>query len=254
MEKLNKEFMGRNTYDGITRSDSPLLFLRKNVLIIEDLLEGGFPRATWEGDFDLIYQHKLRHRGGQRHKVRDHNQRDTGGKVVYMGRLRDRAARVGHDRSAPGKHTHGIPAYFLGWQQGRCFSRQIGNAYNLFLTPQLTGCTFVAVGTNRGTMTVAHFNGRMSVEIRKACVANGWAHPEPLYANEGDINRQITAWNWHTRPYRHAFRPAHYPRENDVATIIGCRIRGAWQFYYQINEVISPRQYEIREVGSLPTL
>ena len=254
MDKLNKEFMGGNTYNGIAKTDRPLRFLRKHALIIEDLLEGGYPRDTWAGSYDIIYENKLRGRARQRTKVRDRDGRDTGGKVVYMGRLQDRAARVGHDRKTPGRHTHGIPAYFLGWQHGRCFSRVIGNEHNLFFTPQLSGCTFVAVGLNRRTMTVAHFNGRMSRDIRKACEANGWAAPEPLYANEADINQQITSLNWHTRPHRFALRPDDYPGENDLATIIGCRIMNNWHFYYQINEVISPRQYEIRDVGHLPAL
>jgi hypothetical protein len=251
VERLNKEFMGGNRYDGILRADRPLRFLYKHVLIIEDLLEGLCPVATWAGDYDIIYEHRLRGRAGQRKRVYDNDGRDTGGKVVYMGLLQDRAVRTGNPRAMPGRHTHGIPAYFLGWQHGRCFSRDIGDVYNLFLTPQLSGCTFVAVGADLRDMKVAHFNGRMSAQIRQACEDCGWVDPEPLFVDENDINQHIHSQNWHTRAHRFALRSGDYPGES-LATIIGCRINRTWHFYYQIYQLLpSAREYQISEVGEL---
>jgi hypothetical protein len=128
--------------------------------------------------------------------------------------------RTGHKRKI-GFFTHPLRAYFLPWGSGKTYRGRLGVQADVFFTPTMNGCTFAAEGFGL-TPLVAHSN---------------FVNPTTTMVDQGLIDNDINGYFGTSNPAIHLIKNA-YKRpaiadEDYAATVIGLRIGGGWQFFYQ---------------------
>ncbi len=260
MRGENVAFMGQSPY---AESDDPLKYLKKNVLAIGTILDAnlsspGFNVSlkSWEGDFDIVAEKYLKGMGFKGTvKVVDKDGTETKGIFGQMVRLADRS-KVTDDGGGSGS-SHAIKAYYVGWARGMVMTRDIGNDYKMCFTPQLSGCTFVAVGNDRGAMTVAHYNKNASPEDKgdKALFERMKVPIKDMFSSQDAIEADIEKRGWKNKTQKFCFHPGLYSGEDDLATIIGLRRNKEWTFYYQrYAREEGKGHYRIIDVGEIPAL
>lgn len=256
MRGENIKFMGSSPY---AESDDPLKYLEKNVLAVGTVLDPqkakpGMPVSLPSTDdtFDIIAE-KYHQSIVKPSKVLDSTDADTGGVYASMVLLSKRAD-VTKESGGMGS-SNGIPASYLGWGRGQVFTRELGSQHKIFITAQLSGCTFVAAGADRGAMTVAHYNGKVDPnksEDVKMLQALGIKN---AFTSQKAIDDDITSRGFRNKPYKFCFHPGLYPGEDELATIIGLRRKGEWTFYFQRYEKkANTFAYKILETAAVPAL